>query len=153
MPLWGPLRSASLRSPHSAAPKGACSARLKPFTEQKLHPLANFNVVAVILSALVGFAERNTTGNSNEATLILVGTLLAFPCWILTCYYVYVLMRAMKSGRLGASICVLVVAFIPFVTIVTTISIYFMAKKELVNAGVKIGSASFMKNQIQRMKQ
>lgn len=113
--------------------------------------MANFNVVAVILSALVGFAEKNTTGNSNEATLILLGNLLAFPCWILTCYYVYVLMRAMETGRLGASICVIVVFFIPFVSILTTISIYFMAKKELVKAGVKIGSASFMKNQINRM--
>jgi len=37
-PLWGLLRSASLRSPHYAAPKGACIARLKPFTEQTLHP-------------------------------------------------------------------------------------------------------------------
>jgi len=113
--------------------------------------MANFNVVALILSALVGFAERNTTGNSNETTLIQIGTLLAFPCWILTCYYVYVLMRAMKKGRLGASTCVLLVAFIPFVTLVTTIYIYYLAKRELVNAGVKSGSASFMKNQIRRM--
>lgn len=131
-------------------------ASIQAYTPPELLKIASYRewlmelyVIAAMLTVIAGMADHYNKSDSYGPALI---WLVALVCWMFVCYFVYVLMRSMKCGALGAWLCVFTVAFVPFAGIVTTMSIYFMAKKELRNAGVKIGSTSFMKNQIRRMK-
>ena len=107
-------------------------------------------VINAMLALLVNFVVVNQRDLSStfQLSVYFIATISS----IVSCYFVFSVMRTMNTGKLGAWLCVIVVFLFPLlVGLVTVLSINGMAKKELASAGIKSGSNAYMKNQIKRM--
>lgn len=137
--------------PQSQMASSCTTAQLLKIVTQRDYMVQSY-VVTAMLALLVNFVVVNQKDLS--AAFQISVFVIATASSVLSCYFVFSLMRSMNTGKLGAWLCVIAIFLFPLlVGVVIVLSINSMAKKELASAGIKDGSNSSMKNQIKRMQQ